>query len=52
MAARLQEASSCEDEHPVLLRQESSAGHGQGKPVTRQADELADALTFLWWQLD
>ncbi len=52
MAARLQAATSCGTEHPILLRQEASAGHGQGKPVTRQADELADVLAFLWWQLD
>jgi prolyl oligopeptidase len=51
MAARLQEATSCGDERPVLLRQEAKAGHGQGKPVTRQADELSDVLAFLWWQL-
>jgi prolyl oligopeptidase len=52
MTARLQAATSCEDEHPILLRQESSAGHGQGKPVSRQADELADVLTYLRWQLE
>jgi len=52
MAARLQAATSCGATRPILLRQESSAGHGQGKPVTRQADELADVLAFLWWQLD
>ena len=51
MAARLQEATACGAARPILLRQESSAGHGQGKPVTRQADELADVLAFLWWQL-
>ena len=52
LAARLQEATSCPDERPVLLRQESEAGHGQGKPVSRQAEELADVLAFLHWQLD
>jgi prolyl oligopeptidase len=52
MAARLQAATSCGERHPVLLRQEASAGHGQGKPVSRQADELADVFTFLWWQLE
>jgi prolyl oligopeptidase len=52
MAARLQAATACGEDHPVLLRQEASAGHGQGKPVSRQADELADVLAFLWWQLD
>ena len=51
MAARLQEATSCGGEHPVLLREETHAGHGQGKPVSSQVDELADVLTFLWWQL-
>ncbi|CAN5828213.1 prolyl oligopeptidase family serine peptidase [soil metagenome] len=45
--ARLQTATSCGDDHPVLVRVESRAGHGQGKPVTKQADELADVLTFL-----
>lgn len=51
MAARLQEATACGDEHPILLREEAQAGHGQGKPVSRQAAELADVLAFLWWQL-
>ena len=52
MAARLQAATVCGDDRPILLRQEASVGHGQGKPVSRQADELADVLAFLWWQLD
>jgi prolyl oligopeptidase len=52
MAARLQAATGCGDERPILLRLESRAGHGQGKPVTKQADELADVLAFLSWQLD
>jgi prolyl oligopeptidase len=51
LAAALQGSTSCGDQHPVLLRVESSAGHGQGKPVGRQADEAADVLAFLWWQL-
>jgi prolyl oligopeptidase len=50
-AARLQAATSCGTEHPVLLRIEAKAGHGQGKPATRQADEAADVLAFVWWQL-
>jgi prolyl oligopeptidase len=52
LAARLQEATACGDERPILLREESEAGHGQGKPVSRQADELADVLSFLRDQLD
>jgi prolyl oligopeptidase len=51
MAAALQWASSCQDDHPVLLRQEDRAGHGQGKPLHRQADEAADVLAFFSWQL-
>jgi prolyl oligopeptidase PreP (S9A serine peptidase family) len=26
---------------------ESAAGHGQGKPATKQVDERADVLAFL-----
>jgi prolyl oligopeptidase len=44
--ALLQAASSCEDEHPILVRIESRAGHGVGKPVGKQADEAADVLAF------
>jgi prolyl oligopeptidase len=51
MAARLQEATSCGDVHPVLLREEGRAGHGQGKPASAQAAELADVLAFLLDQL-
>jgi prolyl oligopeptidase len=50
-AAAIQDATSCPDEHPVLVRVEFQAGHGQGKPVGRQADEAADVLAFLHWQL-
>lgn len=50
-AARLQAATSCGGEHPVLLRVETRAGHGQGKPVGKQADEAADVLAFLFDQL-
>jgi prolyl oligopeptidase len=52
LAARLQEATSCGDARPILLREETHAGHGQGKPVSKQAEELADVLAFLRWQLD
>lgn len=51
MTARLQAATSCGTERPILLREETEAGHGQGKPVSKQADELADVLGFLFWQL-
>jgi prolyl oligopeptidase len=50
-AARVQAATAAPDTHPVLLRVESRAGHGAGKPVTKQADELADTWAFVLWQL-
>lgn len=46
MTARLQAASACLDERPVLLHQEGRAGHGQGKPVGKRAAEQADVLAF------
>jgi prolyl oligopeptidase len=51
MTAALQWASSCAEARPILLRQEGRAGHGVGKPLAKQADELADVLSFLTWQL-
>jgi prolyl oligopeptidase len=51
MAAALQWATPCGEARPILLRQEGRAGHGVGKPLQKQADELADVLTFLTWQL-
>ena len=51
MAARLQAATADPVDRPVLLREEGRAGHGAGKPVSAQADELADVLAFLFDQL-
>jgi prolyl oligopeptidase len=50
MAARMQEAQGDPD-HPILLRVETKAGHGAGKPVTKLADELTDELSFLLTEL-
>jgi prolyl oligopeptidase len=36
---------------PILLRIESKAGHGAGKPVTKQIEEFTDVYAFLFWQL-
>ena len=38
-------------ERPILLRIESKAGHGAGKPVTKQIEEGTDVYSFLFWQL-
>jgi prolyl oligopeptidase len=48
-AARLQEATGGTD--PILIRVETKAGHGQGKPIAKVIDETADVYTFLMWQL-
>jgi prolyl oligopeptidase len=43
-AAALQAAQG--GEGPVLIRIESSAGHGSGKPVAKRISEAADTLAF------
>jgi prolyl oligopeptidase len=35
---------------PILLRIETKAGHGAGKPVTKQIEEFTDIYSFLFWQ--
>ena len=51
MAARLQAATSSSDA-PILLRVETAAGHGQGKPRSKQLEEAIDIWSFLTWQLN
>ena len=53
MAALMQAtaANGKNRERPILLRIDSKAGHGQGKPITKQIDELTDVYSFLFWQL-
>ncbi len=36
-------------DRPILLRIETKAGHGAGKPVTKQIDEFTDVYSFLFW---
>ncbi len=36
-----------EGKNPVLIRIETKAGHGAGKPTTKIIDEIADKLAFL-----
>ncbi|HEV8230768.1 MAG TPA: prolyl oligopeptidase family serine peptidase [Thermoanaerobaculia bacterium] len=49
LAARLQAAQA--GDRLILLRVETKAGHGAGKPTTKILDEQADIYTFLFWQL-
>jgi len=50
-AAALQAAQLCPN--PVLIRIETRAGHGAGKPVRMQIDDFADQWAFLakWLQM-
>jgi prolyl oligopeptidase len=53
MAALMQaEAANGQSrERPILLRIDTNAGHGQGKPITKQIEELTDVYSFLFSQL-
>ena len=45
-AATLQAAQGCD--RPVLIRIDTAAGHGLGKPTAKRIDEQADVLVFLF----
>jgi prolyl oligopeptidase len=53
MAALMQAqaANGKSRERPILLRIDSKAGHGQGKPITKQIEDGTDVYSFLFWQL-
>ncbi len=53
MAALLQaEAKNgASKDKPILLRIDTKAGHGQGKPVAKQVEDTTDMYSFLFWQL-
>ncbi|WP_188465436.1 prolyl oligopeptidase family serine peptidase [Marivirga lumbricoides] len=48
-AAELQ--SKHEGDHPVLIRIETNAGHGAGKPTDKIIDEYADMYAFAWYNM-
>jgi prolyl oligopeptidase len=45
-AATLQAAQGCTN--PVLIRVETKAGHGSGKPIGKVIEEQSDVLAFMW----
>jgi prolyl oligopeptidase len=45
-AARLQEAQK--GANPILIRVETNAGHGAGKPTSKQIDEASDIYAFIF----
>jgi len=53
MTARLQAATPRgRTARPVLLREESHAGHGAGKPLAKVIDQVVDEWSFVFSQLE
>jgi prolyl oligopeptidase len=54
MAALMQaEAANGQSrERPILLRIDTKAGHGAGKPIAKQVEDMTDIYSFLFWQLE
>ena len=48
-ASALQAAQNCKN--PTLIRIETKAGHGAGKPTSMLIDEQADKWAFLYWNM-
>ena len=48
-AATLQAKQGCNN--PVLIRIETKAGHGAGKPTAKIIDEMADMYSFLFYNM-
>lgn len=36
---------------PVLIRIETDAGHGAGKPISKSIEEIADLYSFIFWNM-
>ena len=51
MAALLQSQAANGPDRPILLRVDSKAGHGVGKPITKLVDDAVDLWSFLFEQL-
>ena len=49
-AAALQAANT--GDNPKLIRIDSKAGHGAGKPIAKQLDEWMDIYSFIFYNLD
>ena len=50
-AATLQEANAYAADNPILIRIDTQAGHGAGKPTSKQIDEWSDILSFTMYHL-
>jgi prolyl oligopeptidase len=51
MAALLQAQAANGPDRQILLRVDSKAGHGVGKPIAKLVDDAVDVWSFLFWQL-
>jgi len=51
MAALLQAQAANGPDRPILLRVDSKAGHGVGKPITKLVDDAVDVWSFMFCQL-
>ncbi|MBA2613664.1 MAG: S9 family peptidase [Bacteroidetes bacterium] len=49
-AATLQEKNT--SENPMLIRIDVNAGHGAGKPTSKQIDEFSDMWSFVFYNLE
>jgi len=38
--------------NPVIIRIETDAGHGGGKPTSKIIEEATDAMAFMWYNMD
>jgi prolyl oligopeptidase len=52
MTALLQAQAANGSDRPILLRVDSKAGHGLGKPLGKVLEDQVDMWSFLFWQLD
>ena len=50
-AATLQEDNNYDGSNPTLIRIETRAGHGGGKPTSKQIEEAADIWSFVMYNL-
>jgi prolyl oligopeptidase len=51
MTALLQAQATNGPDRPILLRVDTKAGHGVGKPVSKLLEDNVDIWSFLFWQL-
>lgn len=48
--ATLQQAQGCDN--PILIRIDSNAGHGAGKPISKTIKEQADLFSFMFFNMN